>query len=181
MQTKNHTDFRSSGFPVLLQDRKDRHDPAHGYNTSHHREKNPLLYHMPLIVTAQIHDIGNCTGGHRSHKRGQTRCLDQDHQTYRIRISAKSGYNSGNPISNLNIGLHLALQGLGIQLLSGSILQMNETLLNSSQKLDFCILEHMACTRKCTAAYAPHEYSWWQHSAYFCDEYYTNPKISYKA
>lgn len=58
-------------------------------------------------------------------------------------------------ISNLNTGFQLALQGLGIQLLSGSILQMNEALLTGIRELDFCILEHMDCTRKCTAAYAP--------------------------
>lgn len=58
-------------------------------------------------------------------------------------------------VSNLNTGFQLARKGLGVQLLSGSILQMNEVQLAGSNELDFCILEHMAPTRKCTAAYAP--------------------------
>lgn len=58
-------------------------------------------------------------------------------------------------VSNLNTGFQLALEGLGVQLLSGSILQMNEARLADNSELDFCILEHMPMNRKCTAAYAP--------------------------
>lgn len=58
-------------------------------------------------------------------------------------------------VSNLNTGFQLAMAGLGVQLLSGSILQMNEAQLAKNSDLDFCILEHMPVSRKCTAAYAP--------------------------
>lgn len=58
-------------------------------------------------------------------------------------------------VSNLNTGFQLALEGLGVQLLSGSILQMNEARLADNSEVDFCILEHMPKNRKCTAAYAP--------------------------
>lgn len=58
-------------------------------------------------------------------------------------------------ISNLNTGFQLARAGLGVQLLSGSILQMNEDALASCEDLDFCVLEHMPLTRKCVAAYTP--------------------------
>lgn len=58
-------------------------------------------------------------------------------------------------VTNLNTGFQLARAGLGVQLLSGSILQMNEAQLADSSELDFCILEHMTPTRKCVAAYAP--------------------------
>ena len=58
-------------------------------------------------------------------------------------------------VSNLNTGFQLTMAGLGVQLLSGSILQMNEAQLEQNHQLDFCILEHMPATRKCTAVYAP--------------------------
>lgn len=58
-------------------------------------------------------------------------------------------------VSNLNTGFQFAQKGLGIQLLSGSILQMNEAQLAKNNELDFFILEHMPLTRKCVAAYSP--------------------------
>ena len=58
-------------------------------------------------------------------------------------------------ISNLNTGFQLARAGLGVQLLSGAILQMNEAQLADCRELDFCVLEHMPATRKCVAAYTP--------------------------
>ncbi len=58
-------------------------------------------------------------------------------------------------ISNLNTGFQLARAGLGVQLLSGSILQMNEAQTADCRELDFCVLEHMPSTRRCVAAYTP--------------------------
>ncbi|MCD8011539.1 MAG: LysR family transcriptional regulator [Lachnospiraceae bacterium] len=57
-------------------------------------------------------------------------------------------------VNNLHTGFQLTSKGLGVQLVSGSILQIDE---NSSQKqnLDFCTLENMPQTRKCVAAYNP--------------------------
>lgn len=57
-------------------------------------------------------------------------------------------------VSNLNTGLQLALQGLGVQLLSGSILTVEKDLESQLQDLDFCVLENMPSTRKCSAAYS---------------------------
>ena len=57
-------------------------------------------------------------------------------------------------VSNLNTGLKLAIEGLGVQLLSASILQMEGAATVSSDILDFCILEDMPKTRTCTAAFS---------------------------
>jgi DNA-binding transcriptional LysR family regulator len=57
-------------------------------------------------------------------------------------------------VSNLNTGFMLARQGLGVQLLSGSILQMNEAQFINYEELDFCVFDSMLSTRKCVAAYA---------------------------
>lgn len=56
-------------------------------------------------------------------------------------------------ISNLNTGLRLSCAGLGVQLLSGSILQMRANTFADISDMDFCILEHMPEKRKCIAAY----------------------------
>lgn len=56
-------------------------------------------------------------------------------------------------ISNLNTGLRLSCAGLGVQLLSGSILQMRANAFTDINDIDFCILEHMPEKRKCVAAY----------------------------
>ncbi len=55
-------------------------------------------------------------------------------------------------VSNLNTGLQLAIAGLGVQLVSGSILQMQKNIA-STECLDFCVLKAMPSTRKCVAAY----------------------------
>ncbi|MCD8121352.1 MAG: LysR family transcriptional regulator [Clostridiales bacterium] len=55
-------------------------------------------------------------------------------------------------VSNLNTGLQLAVAGLGVQLLSGSILQMG-TNASAMECLDFCTIDGMPDTRKCVAAY----------------------------
>lgn len=56
-------------------------------------------------------------------------------------------------VNNLNTGLELAVKGLGVQLLSGSILQCEQNKGDFSEYLDFCVLEDMPQTRKCVAAY----------------------------
>ncbi|MBS6643251.1 MAG: LysR family transcriptional regulator [Clostridiaceae bacterium] len=56
-------------------------------------------------------------------------------------------------VNNLKTGLELALKGLGVQLLSGSILQCEPNQADVGEYLDFCVLEDMPQTRKCVAAY----------------------------
>jgi len=56
-------------------------------------------------------------------------------------------------VSNLNTGLQLAIAGLGVQLVSGSILQLKENV-SATDCLDFCVLKDMPATRKCVAAYS---------------------------
>lgn len=56
-------------------------------------------------------------------------------------------------VRNLNTGLLLTLEGLGVQLLSGSILDVDENAASQSGLLDFCVLENMPLNRKCVAAY----------------------------
>lgn len=56
-------------------------------------------------------------------------------------------------VSNLNTGFQLACQGLGVQLLSGSVLQMNEHHVEALEQMDFFLLEGMQSTRKCVAAF----------------------------
>lgn len=55
-------------------------------------------------------------------------------------------------VNNLNTGLQLTLAGMGVQLLSGSILQMNRDD-PRLKDLDYCVLESMPATRKCVALY----------------------------
>jgi len=56
-------------------------------------------------------------------------------------------------VNNLNTGLQLALNGLGVQLLSGPILQADQNRVFDISQLDFCTLETMPQTRKCVAAF----------------------------
>ena len=56
-------------------------------------------------------------------------------------------------VSNLNTGLQLAVAGLGVQLVSGSIFQLGKNEF-AREALDFCVLENMPATRKCVAAYS---------------------------
>lgn len=56
-------------------------------------------------------------------------------------------------VNNLSTGLQLAFKGLGVQLLSGSILQLDRDLIEDMDELDFCEFEEMPQTRKCVAAY----------------------------
>lgn len=56
-------------------------------------------------------------------------------------------------VNNLSTGLQLALRGLGIQLLTGSILQLDKEMIADIGQLDFFSFETMPRTRRCVAAY----------------------------
>ena len=57
-------------------------------------------------------------------------------------------------VSNLYTGFKLAAQGLGVQLLAGSLLQLGEEADTMEETMDFCVLEDMPQTRKCVAVYS---------------------------
>ena len=57
-------------------------------------------------------------------------------------------------VSNLHTGFKLAAQGLGVQLLAGSLLQLGEEADTMEETMDFCVLEDMPQTRKCVAIYS---------------------------
>lgn len=73
------------------------------------------------------------------------------------KLILKSGIHPSRTISinNLNTGFQLVRRGLGVQLLSGSLLQVDEEYKLDLHDLDFCILEDMPSSRKCVAAYQP--------------------------
>lgn len=58
-------------------------------------------------------------------------------------------------VNNLSTGLKLNLQGLGVQLLTGSILQLDQISSCELAQMDFCVLKNMPESRKCVAAYHP--------------------------
>ena len=57
-------------------------------------------------------------------------------------------------VSNLYTGFRLLMEGLGVQLLSGSILQMESEEIFIRESVDFFALKDMPQTRKCVAAYS---------------------------
>ncbi len=56
-------------------------------------------------------------------------------------------------VNNQSTGLMLTINGLGVQLIPGSILSFNQNKCPGLEQLDFCTLEDMPQTRKCVAAF----------------------------
>lgn len=56
-----------------------RHNPSHRDNATDNCKQPGLFKHGSLVITSALHHIRNRSRGHRSHERGQTRRLDQDH------------------------------------------------------------------------------------------------------
>lgn len=60
---------------------------------------------------------------------------------------------STTSVSNLSTGFLLAMKGMGVQLLSGGVLNSCEYSDDALRQMDFFVLEHMPANRRCIAAY----------------------------